>query len=389
MGLSFTVSAAIMGKSLEFIEGPLTIYVDGDLRVESVEHGASGKLDLRSYLAMPPIANMHVHSMDYMIAEAGWDLDIDTLVGEPYGLKYILLEKMPTSELRKSIDRFVKLCRSYGIGYLAEFRELGARGLFLDNGLRSPGHYVLAMPEQGKADDEGYLRELAGMAEGLGISSPLYFREEELRSIFRIADSLHIPVFSHISETKETHDEGDVGKLLAYGTPKAVIHGVWLTDEEIETLAERGTHLIICPRSNMWFLSGTPPLKAIYESGIHVSIGTDNGGWLEPDIWRDMEVLFYQLRGSGVNDPSWILKAAFNAEPVGANNVLLEGERISFTLMRYWSTSLEVAKDKAVGIIKRGGRDLVDCVVVDGVPVYVRRGIKAEALCYSLRHNVG
>jgi hypothetical protein len=101
-----------------------------------------------------------------------------------------------------------------------------------------------------------------------------------------------------------------------------------------------------------------------------------------------MEMLFYQLRWSGINDPSWVLKAAFNAEPVGVDNALLEGKKASFTLMKYFGTSLEVARDKAVGIIKRGGRDLVDCVVVEGVPVYVRRGSKAETLCDGLRHYV-
>jgi cytosine/adenosine deaminase-related metal-dependent hydrolase len=54
------------------------------------------------------------------------------------------------------------------------------------------------------------------------------------------------------------------------------VHGVRLRDDELKLLAEHGTTLVTCPRSNVWVGSGNPPIERFYASGVRVAVGTDS-----------------------------------------------------------------------------------------------------------------
>ncbi len=55
-----------------------------------------------------------------------------------------------------------------------------------------------------------------------------------------------------------------------------VVHGVQLVDDEIDRLAEAGSTLVVCPRSNDWTGAGVPPIAKFYARGLRVAIGTDS-----------------------------------------------------------------------------------------------------------------
>lgn len=54
------------------------------------------------------------------------------------------------------------------------------------------------------------------------------------------------------------------------------VHGVHLTDAELDRLARAGATLVTCPRSNRWTGAGTPPIARFYASGVRVALGTDS-----------------------------------------------------------------------------------------------------------------
>jgi cytosine/adenosine deaminase-related metal-dependent hydrolase len=54
------------------------------------------------------------------------------------------------------------------------------------------------------------------------------------------------------------------------------VHGVQMTDEDLERLRARGVTLVTCPRSNRHTGAGWPPLERFFESGVGVAIGTDS-----------------------------------------------------------------------------------------------------------------
>lgn len=54
------------------------------------------------------------------------------------------------------------------------------------------------------------------------------------------------------------------------------VHGVQLTDAELERLAAVDVTLVTCPRSNRWVGVGDPPLARFLASGIRLALGTDS-----------------------------------------------------------------------------------------------------------------
>lgn len=54
------------------------------------------------------------------------------------------------------------------------------------------------------------------------------------------------------------------------------VHGVHLTDAEIDRLVRARTTVVTCPRSNQWTGAGIPPVASFYARGLRVAIGTDS-----------------------------------------------------------------------------------------------------------------
>lgn len=54
------------------------------------------------------------------------------------------------------------------------------------------------------------------------------------------------------------------------------VHGVQLSDSELEELANVGATVVACPRSNRWTGAGMPPVARFYAAGVRIAIGTDS-----------------------------------------------------------------------------------------------------------------
>lgn len=89
----------------------------------------------------------------------------------------------------------------------------------------------------------------------------------------------------HLSETKKEHEEC----LARWGkTPTQVLaehgvfdvrataaHGVWITEEDMALLAEKGVAVAHNPVSNLKLASGVAPVTKMLEKGVVVALGTD------------------------------------------------------------------------------------------------------------------
>lgn len=65
----------------------------------------------------------------------------------------------------------------------------------------------------------------------------------------------------------------DLGVL---GPGTLAVHGVQLSDAELDRLAEVGATLVTCPRSNRWVGVGDPPVARFLASGVRLAMGTDS-----------------------------------------------------------------------------------------------------------------
>jgi cytosine/adenosine deaminase-related metal-dependent hydrolase len=55
-----------------------------------------------------------------------------------------------------------------------------------------------------------------------------------------------------------------------------VVHGVYLTDDELARLHRVGAVVVVCPRSNAWVGGGPPRLSRMYAEDVAVAVGTDS-----------------------------------------------------------------------------------------------------------------
>jgi cytosine/adenosine deaminase-related metal-dependent hydrolase len=60
------------------------------------------------------------------------------------------------------------------------------------------------------------------------------------------------------------------------GRRTLAVHGVQMSASDLARLAERGSTIVACPRSNARTGAGTPPIAKFYASGVRVAVGTDS-----------------------------------------------------------------------------------------------------------------
>ncbi len=106
-----------------------------------------------------------------------------------------------------------------------------------------------------------------------------------LEKCIRIALDNDLMIQIHLSESEnEVEDCMDVnGKLpVQYlneigmlKTKLVIAHGIWVSEEEMELLAENNTSVAICTESNLKLANGIVPLKAYFKHKVRCCFGTD------------------------------------------------------------------------------------------------------------------
>ncbi|AEG17132.1 amidohydrolase family protein [Methanobacterium paludis] len=118
-----------------------------------------------------------------------------------------------------------------------------------------------------------------------GPHSPYTCSEELLEGVRKEADKYGLKIHIHASETqKEVEDVLEAHRKRPFeyldeigllGEDVLAAHAVWLSDNEMEIIKERGVKLSHNPSSNMKLASGISPVSKLLEKGICVSLGTD------------------------------------------------------------------------------------------------------------------
>lgn len=115
--------------------------------------------------------------------------------------------------------------------------------------------------------------------------SPYSCSADLLRSAKALADKYNVPFNIHVAETRKEYDQTQndfgltpVGYLDQLGIlDKNVIaaHGVHVTPDDIQILADRGVSVAHNPECNMKLASGVAPVPELMKAGVKVGLGTD------------------------------------------------------------------------------------------------------------------
>jgi 5-methylthioadenosine/S-adenosylhomocysteine deaminase len=149
--------------------------------------------------------------------------------------------------------------------------------------------------------------------------APYSVADPVLQRVRVLADELEIPVHIHLHETQDEilqslqhHDSRPMARLQRLGllSPSLMaIHMTHLEDEEIETFATCGGHVVHCPESNLKLASGFCPVHRLIRAGVNVALGTD-GAASNNDLDMFSEMRTAALLAKGVAADASALPAA-------------------------------------------------------------------------------
>jgi len=175
-------------------------------------------------------------------------------------------------------------------------------------------------------------------------------------------------VHSHISENRNevqwVHDlfpEAEYADVYDHygllGTRTVLAHGVHLSEEELDLLARRGSHIAHCPNSNLFLGSGLFGLHRALKAGVGVGLGTDIGAGTTPSMFTTMSDAYKVQQVQGVSLTPfhlWYLATLGGARTLSLDTEsgsLEAGKSADFLLLDLQSTPLVALRtDRASSI---------------------------------------
>jgi 5-methylthioadenosine/S-adenosylhomocysteine deaminase len=238
-----------------------------------------------------------------------------------------------------------------------------------------------------RADAERSLDALADagprITPTLGPHSIYLVSEKSLHWIADLSSERDLRVHIHLSET-----EGEVkGCVAVHGvrpgpyldrigvlTPRTILaHGVWLDDDELELVGERGATVVTNPVSNLKLaVGGVFPYAKARAHGIPVGLGTDGASSNNSlDLFQDMKHLAL-VQKHAERDPAampateaWAVATGQRAPALGQSGHLAVGEAADFLLVRSDAPELTPG-DLVANLVYAAAGAVVDTTVVAG-----------------------
>jgi len=308
------------------------LLVEGDriARVAPVISVSSGveTIDARGKLVIPGLVNAHYHSHDVlakgMFEEMPYDvwalhsnpaaygsrsheeLRLRTLIGAAEALRngittiQDMLTLVPRSE--ECLDIVLAAYEEIGIRVVLSLqtRDRGALDFasFVSADLPASVRRIFEGDDRLPRDELDFVEHqinrrgphpTARQNWALGPSGPQRCSPELLEGIADLSRRYKLPVLTHAYETKIQaaaarrlfpKNQGSLLEVLAQAglmnSRLAIVHGVWLSHQEIARLAEAGACLVHNPVSNLKLKSGIAPVLDLYRASVEIALGCDN-----------------------------------------------------------------------------------------------------------------
>ena len=217
--------------------------------------------------------------------------------------------------------------------------------------------------------------------------------DEALTMLAECSEKHGVPFHMHLVETayqKEYARRRGGGTAVDYiqrfgllGPKMTLGHGVWLSEQDLDKLAETGTNICHNCSSNFRLRSGVAPLNRFEAKGINTAIGLDEAGINDDrDMLQEMRMVLRAHREPGMDDRVPTMAQVFRmattggakTTPFGAHLGALEiGKAADMVLIDWKQISypyLDAEMPVLDAVIQRAKIEGVKAVIVSGEIVY-------------------
>ena len=215
-----------------------------------------------------------------------------------------------------------------------------------------------------------------------------------LERVRQTCETTGVPLHIHLLETQYqkayAHKRGGIGALAQLDRagllgPKCTLgHGVWLTEAEVERVAETGTRICHNCSSNLRLRSGVASLNHWEKRGVRVAIGIDEAGLNDDrDMLVEMRMVLRQHRTPGmeaedVPTPAQVFRMAteHGAATTGFGDTigrLIPGAHADVVLLDWQQVAypfLDEGTDVLSAVVQRAKTGGVETVMVQGEVIY-------------------
>ena len=299
---------------------PDLVYADGrvqpglaievaDGRIAAITPAAdpAGAVRLTGKLLLPGTVNAHCHSFQSLLRGLGDDLDFmawrdrvlypystrldreGIYLGAAFAFTEMLLHGATTcvdffylqDEGNENAEAVIQAARDVGI------RLVLARTMYDWEGAPARYRETPARAATRTADLIGKYAKDPVISVQPAPHSPHGASSAMIRAGFEVAQSMDTPFHIHVAEgqyegarTLEEHGATPIRYLDTLGVlggRMIGVHCVWLDDDEVRLMGERGAGLAYCPSSNMILGDGITRLTELMSAGVRIGLGTDGG----------------------------------------------------------------------------------------------------------------
>jgi 5-methylthioadenosine/S-adenosylhomocysteine deaminase len=209
--------------------------------------------------------------------------------------------------------------------------------------------------------------------------------DEMMRRTFALAREWGLRTHIHVAEARDEielmrqrNGLGHIEWLHALGLlgpEMQLVHCVWVSEAEIDLIAESQSVVVHCPVSNMYLASGAAPLRRMLDRGVAVALGTDGpASHNSQDLLETLKIAALLAKVSTGQATALLplealrLVTTAGARFLGRKDVgqIVPGVKADLTLVNLNTTrAMPVHRPESAVVYSASGAD-VHTVVVDG-----------------------
>ena len=284
---------------------------------------ANERITLDEHILIPGLVNLHAHAAMSLMRGMADDLPL-----QDWLQKHIWPAEAAHVSAQFVYDGTRLACAEMLKGGITCFNDMyffpeAAATAATEYSMRAAlGITTLEFPTAYASDADDYLNKGLAVREKL-LNNPLIsfclaphapytVSDNTFERVLTLSEQLNSPIHCHIHETaqeiaegKAQHGQAPLARLNQLGLlgPGFIgVHAVYLSEEELQLLAETGSSIAHCPTSNLKLASGIAPVARMRQLGINVGLGTDGAASNNRlDLFGEMRLAALLAKGSTGN----------------------------------------------------------------------------------------